>query len=814
MPGGLVGFDGGFPGGGAAVCGFSSGGAAVCGFSGDGAAVRGTPGGGVADGGAPDSGAVGGHQAHVGLLERRRRRPQALDGEVACTQPACNRRHRGGCDRPTHLVLAGECLVHLGQRHAGRSGQLGERKPWWCGEPDGLAAGCSGQLGWCSPGDGSPAGHDHHLVGQVLGLGELVGGEHDARAAGPLIGHHLPDDQPPFGVHAGGGLVQEQDLGSADQRERQAEPLLLPAGEPAPRGPGHRAECHEVEQGIGVVGIVVVASEQVQCLTGAHGRVDPAALEHHPDPADQLPVVGDRIEPEDPHGPGIWSPVALQGLHRRGLARTVGPQDGQDLAMATCQRQPADGGDRAVAHHQVVARHGDFGATARTVADRSVGMGAGGHGAEATVGRTMIDIRLVRQDVAAVRAALARRGVDPAEVDALAAEDEEARQLVAHRDELRAQVNALSKQVGEARRAGEAERAEELAGLSRRLGDELRAVDGPAEAAAGRVRERLLWLPNLPSDDAPDGAGPHDNPVVRRWPDAPRTYADHQRVPHWDVAAALGILDLERGARLSGSMFPAFRGMGSRLLRALTALALDRHADAFEEVRPPTLVRTETMMSTGHLPKFADEAYAVERDGLWAIPTAEVPLTSMYRGEIIEEERLPLRLTAATACFRREAGAAGRDTRGLLRVHEFDKVELFAYATTDQAPAVHADMVGRVEALVQALGLEYRVLDLCTGDLGNSSARTFDIEVYAPGCDMWLEVSSISWFRDYQARRADVRYRPAGGGSPRFVDTLNGSGLAWARIWAALVEVGRQPDGSVELPEVLAPYLGGTRTIG
>ncbi len=425
----------------------------------------------------------------------------------------------------------------------------------------------------------------------------------------------------------------------------------------------------------------------------------------------------------------------------------------------------------------------------------------------------MIDIRLVRQDAAAVRAALARRGVDPAEVDALAAADERARELVARRDELRAQVKALSRQVGEARRAGDADRADELAAQSRRLGDELQEVDAEADDAAGSVRERLLWLPNLPSEDAPDGGGPDDNPVVRRWPEQPVTYADHQRVPHWDVAASLGILDLERGARLSGSMFPAFRGMGSRLLRALTAFALDRHADAFEEVRPPTLVRTETMVSTGHLPKFADEAYAVERDGLWAIPTAEVPLTSMYRGEILDEERLPLRLTAASACFRREAGAAGRDTRGLLRVHEFDKVELFAYATAEQAPAVHADMVGRVEGLVRELGLEYRVVDLCTGDLGNSSARTFDIEVYAPGCDMWLEVSSISWFRDYQARRADVRYRPAGGGQPRFVDTLNGSGLAWARIWAALVEVGRQHDGTVRLPDVLAPYLGGRLTI-
>ena len=426
----------------------------------------------------------------------------------------------------------------------------------------------------------------------------------------------------------------------------------------------------------------------------------------------------------------------------------------------------------------------------------------------------MIDIRLVREHTEAVAKALARRGVARGEVEALVAADSEARRLVAARDELRGRVKTLSRQVGEARRAGDSTRAADLAEESRRLGDAERAAGAEAEAAQRRVHEQLLWLPNLPADDAPDGAGPDDNAVVRRWPGSPRRYAEHQRVAHWEVGAALGILDLDRGARLSGSMFPLFRGDGSRLLRALTAFALERHADAFEEIRPPTLVRTDTMVSTGHLPKFADEAYAMERDGLWAIPTAEVPLTSMYRGEILAEAQLPLRLTAATACFRREAGAAGRDTRGLLRVHEFDKVELFAYATAEQAAEVHADMLGRVESLVQALDLEYRVLDLCTGDLGNSAARTFDIEVYAPGSDMWLEVSSVSWFRDYQARRADVRYRPAGGGPPRFAHTLNGSALAWARIWAALVEVGRQLDGTVVLPDALAGYLGGRTVIG
>jgi seryl-tRNA synthetase len=290
------------------------------------------------------------------------------------------------------------------------------------------------------------------------------------------------------------------------------------------------------------------------------------------------------------------------------------------------------------------------------------------------------------------------------------------------------------------------------------------------------------------------------------------TYADHQRVAHWDIGAELGILDMEAGAKLAGSMFPLYRGAGARLLRSLGYFALDSHMGDYEEIRPPSFALTETMMSTGHLPKSADDMYAIERDGLWAIPTAEVPLTSMHRGEILDESRLPIRLTAQTACFRREAGAAGRDTRGLLRVHEFDKVELFAYCTPDQSEAAHADILARAEGLLQSLGLTYRLLDLCTGDLGTSAARTMDLEVFSPGVDRWLEVSSVSWFRDFQARRANVRYRTSDG-TTAFVHTVNGSALAWARIWAALVETYRQGDGSIQLPQVLAPYMGGQTRI-
>ena len=427
----------------------------------------------------------------------------------------------------------------------------------------------------------------------------------------------------------------------------------------------------------------------------------------------------------------------------------------------------------------------------------------------------MIDARRLRTDLAGVTAALGRRGVPAEEVERLADLDRRERTLKSRADDLRARVKTLSKLVGEARRAGDAATADERAAESRTVGEESKAVDAEAATVAAELRDALLRTPNLPSPDAPDGHSEADNQVIRiegfAGPDA---YGPHQRVPHWDIGTELGILDLEAGARLSGSMFPLYRGEGARLVRALCQLALDLNRDAYEEIRPPTLVRTETMVSTGHLPKFEDDAYHLERDDLWAIPTAEVPLTSLGRDQVYAEADLPLRLMAHTSCFRREAGSAGRDTRGLLRVHEFDKVEILAYATPEQAAEVHADILRRAEAALSSLGLAYRVLDLCAGDLGASSARTFDLEVYAPGCDMWLEASSVSWFSDYQARRANIRYRPAAGGSGTVVaNTLNGSALAVPRVWAAVVETHRQPDGSIALPPALQPYFGGAVSI-
>jgi seryl-tRNA synthetase len=427
----------------------------------------------------------------------------------------------------------------------------------------------------------------------------------------------------------------------------------------------------------------------------------------------------------------------------------------------------------------------------------------------------MIDIRALREDPEGVKAALARRGVEPAEVDAVIAADVAHRALLSRAEALRAEVKTLSRAIGEAMKSASDARVEHLRVESRHIDDEQRTVAAEAEVEWEKVHQGLLYLPNIPADEVPSGESDADNVEIRRWwpgqagGAAAPVRSDDQTVPHWEIGEALQLLDMERGARLSGSMFPLYRGAGARLLRALTAFALDRHTPTYEEIRPPTVVLTETMVSTGHLPKFADDAYHLERDDLWAIPTAEVPLTSMHRGEILEEAVLPLRFTAATACYRREAGSAGRDTRGLLRVHEFDKVELFAYTTPEQALEAQADILQRAESLLQELGLYYRVMDLCTGDLGGPSARTFDLEVYSAGVDKWLEVSSTSWYRDYQARRAQVRYRPAGGGAPQLVHTVNGSALAWPRIWAALVENGRQADGTVLLPECLSPYLGG-----
>lgn len=427
----------------------------------------------------------------------------------------------------------------------------------------------------------------------------------------------------------------------------------------------------------------------------------------------------------------------------------------------------------------------------------------------------MLDIRRIRTEPDAVRAGLSRRGGDAtAHLDRILELDARQRELGTQRDELRAQVRALSKDVGRLRGSGDAAGAEELMARSRALGDQERVLDAEVTALADEVRDLLLRTPNIPADDCPDGASEADNVVLRTEGYDPASYADHQRVPHWDIGAELRILDGERAAKIAGSMFVMYRGWGARLLRAMVQLSLDRNGDAYEEIRPPTLVRTDTMISTGHLPKFEEEAYHIERDDLWAIPTAEVPLTSLHRDEVLDEVDLPLRYVAYTSCFRREAGAAGRDTRGLLRVHEFDKVELLAVAAgADQAVKCQEDVLSRSESLLKELGLAYRVVDLCAGDLGASATRTWDIEAYAPGCDMWLEVSSVSWFADYQARRAGIRFRPMGAKGTEVCHTVNGSAMGWPRTVAAYLETHRRPDGSIAVVEALRRYLRGAEVI-
>ncbi|MBV9950378.1 MAG: serine--tRNA ligase, partial [Acidimicrobiia bacterium] len=355
----------------------------------------------------------------------------------------------------------------------------------------------------------------------------------------------------------------------------------------------------------------------------------------------------------------------------------------------------------------------------------------------------MLDIRLIRSDPDAVKAAFARRGEGTEAIDQARELDTRLRELTGQRDELRARVKSISKQVGGLHREGKADEAAAAQDESRSLGDQETALAGEADRVAADLRDLLLRIPNVPHADAPDGADESDNPVVKIVGFDPDGYADHQKVPHWEIGEELGILDNARAVKIAGAMFTMPRRGGATLARALCQLALDRNADAFEEVRPPSLVLTETLTASGQLPKFADDAYAVERDDLWAIPTAEVPLTSLARDEILDEADLPMRLMAYTPCYRREAGSAGRDTRGMLRSHEFDKVEILAYTTPEQAADVHAEILSRAEGLIRDLGLAYRILDLCAGDLGFSNARTFDIEVYAPGVDRWLEVSSV-----------------------------------------------------------------------
>ena len=427
----------------------------------------------------------------------------------------------------------------------------------------------------------------------------------------------------------------------------------------------------------------------------------------------------------------------------------------------------------------------------------------------------MIDIRYLRSEPDTVRELMARRNKPEliGLLDEALGFDGRMREITAERDAIRQQVNELSKQVGTLRRNGDDKAAEGLQAESRSLGDKEQSLAAETDEVTSKLKDVLLRLPNIPHPDVVVGTDDSQNPTITGPMNLPASFPEHQRIAHWDTATALGILDNERAVKISGAMFTMQRGAGATLARALCQYALDSNADAFEEIRPPSLVSTATLTATGQLPKFADDAYSMSKDDLWCIPTAEAPLTSIHAGEVLAEADLPIRYMAHSSCYRREAGSAGRDTRGMLRSHEFDKVEIFSIATSEGAPEMLTELIMRVERVIANLGLPYRIIEICTGDMGQSHHRSFDIEVYAPGCDAWLEVSSISWFSDYQARRGDIRMKRTGQKGTEFAHTLNASALAVPRVWAAIMENFRQADGSVAIPAVLHPYMRGTTVI-
>jgi seryl-tRNA synthetase len=420
----------------------------------------------------------------------------------------------------------------------------------------------------------------------------------------------------------------------------------------------------------------------------------------------------------------------------------------------------------------------------------------------------MHDIRLLREQLDVLRDGMRRRGkldeLGPV-LDRAESLERERRDAITELEAAQSRRNKLSQDVAQRRKAGDD--ASELIAEGRSIGEHITALEQRRDAAVLAVQALLMELPNITLPEVPAG-DESANTVVRSW-GTPRT--DGASIaPHWETGATLGVLDLPRGAKISGSGFIVYRGLGARLVRSLMNLMLDVHTQehGYEECWVPLVVNRASMTGTAQLPKFEEDMYALRDEDMFLIPTAEVPVTNLYRDEILEAGDLPRAFCAFSACFRREAGSAGKDTRGLLRVHEFDKVELVRYATPETSLAELERLLGHAETILQRLELPYRVVLLAAGDTGFASAKTYDLEVFAPGVGKWLEVSSCSVFTDFQARRANIRYRPAPGEKPRFVHTLNGSALAFSRIIASLLEHGLQPDGSVRIPEALRPYLG------
>ncbi|KPV40066.1 seryl-tRNA synthetase [Thiohalorhabdus denitrificans] len=425
----------------------------------------------------------------------------------------------------------------------------------------------------------------------------------------------------------------------------------------------------------------------------------------------------------------------------------------------------------------------------------------------------MLDPHLLREDPEGVAEALAKRGytLDVAAWRELESRRKEQQTRV---EELQAERKQVSKAVGEAKKAGDEATAAERKERGEAIGRELEELDNAFQATKAELEAWLLEMPNLPDPQVPVGADENENAELRRVGEPPAF--DFPVQDHVDVGAGLGILDAEAGANLAGSRFTVLRGAGARLSRALGQFMMDLQTElhGYTEIAPPLLARDDTLQGTGQLPKFGDDLFQTREDGFYLIPTAEVPLTNLHRESIVEEADLPGRYVAWTPCFRREAGSYGKDTRGMIRQHQFDKVELVQVVHPDQGPAAWEAMCGHAEEVLRRLELPYRVVELCTGDLGFAARRTYDLEVWLPAQETYREISSVSWCHDFQARRMGARFRPDGEKKPRLVHTLNGSGVAIGRALVALLENGQQADGSVRVPEALRPYLGGQALIG
>jgi seryl-tRNA synthetase len=418
----------------------------------------------------------------------------------------------------------------------------------------------------------------------------------------------------------------------------------------------------------------------------------------------------------------------------------------------------------------------------------------------------MLSLQTIRQEPDRVREALASRHKS-APLDEILALDAERRNLLRESEALKARRNEVSKEIGRMK-----EKPPALLAKMRAVGDRIKELDGRLATIEPELNSLLLRVPNLPDPSVPPGAGEEDNVEVRRWGEPPAL--DFTPRPHWELGERLDILDFERGVKLGGPRFYVMKGLGARLERALTNWMLDLHlGQGYVEVAPPYLARREVMTGTGQLPKFEDDMYRIESDDLFLIPTAEVPVTNLHREEILPAEALPRKYVAYTPCFRREAGSAGRDTRGVTRVHQFDKVEMVKFTTPETSAAEHDSLIADAESVLQGLGLAYRVLLICAGDLGFAGSKQVDLEVWMPGQGRFVEISSCSNFDAFQARRANIRYRPTPTAHPELVHTLNGSGLAVGRTLAAVLENYQRADGSVVVPEVLRPYMGAVEMI-